>query len=202
MIWSPRKNAPAPTVEDLRASADTVRREMEAMSAEAENIRQVLPELVTDPAYAAKAEARLRELDVLLPSKSRALADIEAAIPKAERVEELTALEAERLELDRRTAKLTVGLRDRYERAATQFASVLADMGENATEWAHLRLRAEGSFGVRIAGQDAETRLRTGVVPSGPMGWVDWSSLHETALVTTWDGRTLFEGVKVPSRTG
>lgn len=198
MLWAARKNAPAPTAANLRNSGENARSEIKALSDEAENIHYVLPQLVTDPGHAAKAESRLRDIEALLPTKHRTLELIESEIPKADRREQLDELEAERLKLERTTVKLMVGLPDRFERAAAQYATVLAEMGNNATQWGQLRMRADAVFGVKIAGQDAEARLRAGLVRRGAMGSAgeDWRSLHEEALVEAWDGRVLFEGAK------
>ena len=196
MRWSIRKDSAAPTVDNLRASADALRAEVAELSAEAESIRDVLPQLITDPDYAAEAELRLRDIEVLLPSKRRSLDAIAAEVPKAERREALAGLETERQQLERVTVRLMAGLPDRYERAAAQFAGVLSEMGSNAEQWAQLEMRADGVFGVRLAGQGAEARLRADLkgVSGGPMGHGGWVSLHEDMTVKGWDGKVLFEG--------
>ena len=194
MSWARRQNAPAPTDAQLRTSAEIISAEVEALSGEAANIRDILPQLITDPIHWGNAESRLRDIEALLPTKRRTLEAIRAEIPRAERRVELEELEVKRADLDRRTAKLSVGLRDRYNRAAAQFAAILEEMDANATEWERLRMRADGLFGVRIAGEDAETRLRKDLGQSGRMGASGWQSLHQTACVLAWDGSTLFEG--------
>lgn len=193
-LWKPARNAPLPSADDLRASAVSTERQATALEAERAEIVEVLPDLANDPERTAEAEARLAELDALIPVKRRTLDNIRKAIPAAENRGMRGRLRAERAALEARTAKLKRGLAERYDRSAKEFAAVLRDLEQNADDWQRVNLTGR-PLGERD-GEAVEMQLRRklGMRPGGggmPGGWV---SLCDDIEVRDWAGKLIFGG--------
>src|SRR5688572_9184034 len=87
-----------------------------ALESERLEIEEALPNLVPEPERYVEAQDRLREIEVLLPSKRRTVDAIREAIPAAEDREERHALEAQIAERAKKSAKLRRDLRARYNK--------------------------------------------------------------------------------------
>lgn len=187
-LWKPARNAPLPSADDLRASFATGERKLAADEAEAAEIVEALPGLVGDPERTAQAEARLAELEALLPIERRKLEMIRKAIPAAENRGMLERIRAERTALETRTARLKRNLPERYDRAVEALAAVLRDMVGNADDWQ--RINGVGASLGEPAGLDAERELRATL----PVNAKGWSRLWADLDIPRWDGSLAFEG--------
>jgi hypothetical protein len=192
--WRPARNAPLPSADDLRASVASAERQLRALEVERTEIVEALPALATDPQRTGQAEARMAELDALIPIKRRTLENIAKAIPAAENRSMLDRIRAERTALETRTAKLKRGLPERYNRAAEAFAQVLREMADNTEEWRRVNLSA-GALG-EGNGEGAELSLRReiGLRPSAGGMPGGWASLCDDIEVRDWNGRLIFGG--------
>lgn len=190
MKWAPSRNAAPASSDMLRASKEKKLAVIAALVAEDAEINEALPLLVNEPARAAEAELRLREIAVILPCERRALDAIEKAIPEAEDRERRERIQAEIEEQARKTARLQRGLEARYTKAAEAFAEVCREIQADADRWRYLRALADTvSPRVPVRHQSAEGALRFDKFASSHSGL---KSLTEDLTVRAWNGDTLF----------
>jgi hypothetical protein len=191
----PARNSRPPSATALRASLAEAEAQLAPLEREYAEINGALVDLLGDPARSSDVQARLAELEALLPIKRRAVEAIRRAIPDAEKREEREAFRAEVAALTERTAKFKRGLPERYNAAAEAFAAVLRDMDANAEEWRQLNFRAQ-QFG-EPTGEDAERDLRRDL----PINARGWSRIWADLDLPAWDGSLLFEGRANPQRS-
>lgn len=189
MRWAPTRNAPPASAQHLRDNFAKAEAEVAALAAEQEEIQAALADLAGEPDRFVQAQNRLRELEVLVPSKRRTADAIAKAIPVAEERERREGIEAEIQEQARQSAKFQRGLEARYTRAAEAFAEVCREIQADADRWRQLRARAECvTPRVPVPHHNAEHDLRYGkfATSNGLKG------LTEDLTVRAWTGEALF----------
>lgn len=186
MRWAPTRNTPPASSQQLRDAGAKEEAAIEALRAEDREIREALPLLLNEPTRYAEGDARLREIEALLPSKRRTLEAITRAIPEAERREDQERRQVEVDERQRKSGKLRRDLKTRYTRAAEAFAEVLRDIQEDNSEWHRLQLVTRG---LNI-GDTAEHALRREFASAS----TGLTSLTEDVIVRDWTGRPIFRG--------
>jgi DNA repair exonuclease SbcCD ATPase subunit len=183
------RSTPPRTAAQLKASEAALKVEIPALEDEERDVQAALADLVGDPAY-EDVEARARELRFVIPTKRDTLARIQAAIPKAEKREELEAYKVDVADLERRTNKAARTIEARYTAAAGALADVLKEMAENELAWSRIGDRARDLGIDGTVGHNVEFRLRREFT----CGIRGFQSLHTTAKVDGWNGRPLFVG--------
>lgn len=184
------RNAPPASAQHLRDRLAEAEREANALSAEQEEIRGALPALIAEPDRFVEAQERLRELEVLIPSKRQTLEAIGNAIPDAEGRERRDRIAAEIDEQARQSLKFQRGLEARYTKVAEAFAEVCREIQADADKWRSLRMSADTvKPRLPVRQRSAEWALRYDRFASEHTGL---KSLTEGLIVRAWDGSALF----------
>jgi chromosome segregation ATPase len=187
--WAPTRNAPPASAKILGENLAKAEAETNALAAEQEEIRSALADLVAEPERFVEAQARLRDIEALLPAKLRTVEAIRNAIPAAENRERRERIAAEIEEEARKSSRLQRGLEARYTKAAEAFAEVCRDIQADADRLRHLRALADtANPRVPVTYRSAEHALRYDkfAASNGLKG------LTAGLTVRAWDGSTLF----------
>lgn len=190
MKWAPTRNAAPASSDLLRANLAKEEATLASLESEQPEIEEALPGLVPEPDRYVEAQARLREIEVLLPPKRRTVEAIREAIPAAEAREERERFRTRVAEHERKSAKLGRDLKARYSKAAEAFAEMLRDIKADEDEWRNIRAVASG-MREPISGHSAQWSLRLESRPNnGGSSWM--GSVTDDVVVRTLDGRVLF----------
>lgn len=187
MKWAPTRNAAPASSDMLRANLAKEEAALRSLLDEQQEITEALPHLVAEPERSLEAQARLRDIAMLVPPKSRTIDAIREAIPVAEKREETERVQAQIDERLRKSAKLRRNLEARYTKAAEEFAQVIREMREDEQERGRLYLVGR-PLGLNDPGQSAESALRYERFASTHSGL---KSLTDGVRVLAWDGRRL-----------
>lgn len=160
-----------------------------SLESERQEIEAALPDLVPEPGRYVEAQDRLREIEVLVPSKRCTVDAIRAAIPVAEKREAKDGVIADREEQGRKSAKVRRDLAARYSKAAEAFAAVLTEVEVDNRAWELINFRGREFDLPRQDSAERQVRKEAGVRPNGC-----WYSLTEGIVVRDWTGRVLFGG--------
>lgn len=182
------RTTPPATAAQLEAEAGQRRTKLAAMRSERDGLAARITDLVGDACH-GPAEARLAELEALIPVEGKVLARIEAAIPTAEHRERRQRIEAEIEEQARKSAKLSRGLAARYTKAAEAYAEVCRDIQADSDRWRQLNALADTvSPRAPVPHHTAEWAAH---VEGGAVGRPQGGSVTEGLDVWSWDKLTL-----------
>jgi DNA repair exonuclease SbcCD ATPase subunit len=188
--WAPTRNSPPASARLLGENLAKAEAETNALATEQEEIRSALADLVAEPERFVQAQARLRDIEALLPAKLRTVEAIRNAIPVAEDRERRDRIEAEIEEGAAKSAKLQRGLEARYTKAAEAFAEVCREIQADSDRLRSARLTADTvKPRLPVTYRSAEMALRYDKF-AGSNGL---KSLTEGVIVRAWDGGTLFQ---------
>jgi hypothetical protein len=173
----------------LRANLAKADAEVAELTAEHDEIQAALADLAAEPDRFVEAQNKLRELEVIRPSKQRTADAIRQAIPIAEGRERRERIAVEIDEAKRNSAKLQRGLEARYTKAAEAFAEVCRDIQADVDRLRHLKAVADtANPRLPVPFRSAEMTLRYDKF-AGSNGL---KGLTEGLTVRAWDGSTLF----------
>jgi hypothetical protein len=181
ITWPARRNAPPPSaaaiilqIEDLKRAA--VSRQADILAGEA-----LLSEFAGDPAGMLQIEGRLETLRHEDEVARRTLAHLENALPAAEQRTKLAEFEERKRQRSRASARLARNLEERYNAAAEQLSSVLAEMAADAD--ACQRLNTEAADLGQVGLHSAEFMLRKDC-RTGAVGFETLTAMK----IPSWDG--------------